>query len=133
MDCTCHQYAKSHLCPLHVTLPSGTHVEADFARDYAGPAGAEDAARRVFEYAKTYGCPERETTVRIARDAAEDADLRAPLGDIDLEVTRSPPSERTPVTDAPPDAPLAGVCAVTYPGVAPWIPEVHPGTRGKLT
>lgn len=48
--------------------------EVAFARAYAGPseAASDRAALLVVEYAKHHGTPERETTVRIARDAAED-------------------------------------------------------------
>lgn len=48
--------------------PADLAAEVAFAREYAG-SSADDAERRVREYAASWGTPDRETTVRIARDA----------------------------------------------------------------
>lgn len=48
-------------------------AEITFAREYAGPAAADRAAALVRAYAAHYGVPERDTTIRLARDAAEAA------------------------------------------------------------
>lgn len=46
-------------------------VEIEYARAYANP-GAEDRAETLLrQYAAAHGVPDRETTVRLARDASE--------------------------------------------------------------
>ena len=54
--------------------PADLAAEVAFAREYAG-SSADDAERRVREYAASWGTPDRETTARIARDAAEHRDV----------------------------------------------------------
>lgn len=80
--CTCHDFAHASTCPIHPALPPGTHARRDaeeetleaevaHARTYAGPEAADDAEVRVRWYAEAWGCPERETTCALARQAAE--------------------------------------------------------------
>lgn len=68
---THHQGALGYPSPLPPLPDPALEAEVVHARAYAGPEAAADAEARLRWYAEAWGCPNRETTCSLARQAAE--------------------------------------------------------------